>query len=367
MLQSCKLFRQLPPEEIRFLQSVAAERVFSAGTEIFHEGDHGDGMYLVKDGQVEISTLQTTRQIFSRIEPGEMFGEMAVIEDQPRSASAIARKASTVYFLKREDILKLIERSPTFSLALLRQVSGRLREFNRHYLKEVLQGERLAVLGRFARTVIHDLKNPLGVIGISSEMMSMKTATPESRAQHGARIRTQIERITEMVGDILEFTQGPQPKLLVGSMDYAMYISQLMEELQPEAALKSATIELANEPPGVALEINPKRLRRVFYNLLHNATEAMPLGGKIRLRFSAKPDAVITEMEDTGRGIAPEIAGNLFEAFATHGKEHGTGLGLSICLKIIEDHGGWMAARNEPGGGAVFSFGLPIPKPRADR
>jgi CRP-like cAMP-binding protein len=49
MLQSCKLFRQLPPEEIRFLQSVAAERVFSAGTEIFHEGDHGDGMYLVKD------------------------------------------------------------------------------------------------------------------------------------------------------------------------------------------------------------------------------------------------------------------------------------------------------------------------------
>jgi signal transduction histidine kinase len=364
-LKSCNLFRQLGTEDLCFLQSVAVERVFAAGVEIFHEGDQGDGFYVLKDGQVEISTLQTTRQVFSRIEPGGIFGEMAVIEDQPRSATAIARRASTVFFLRREDILKLIESSPSFSLALLREISGRLREFNRHYLKEVLQAERLAVLGRFARTVIHDLKNPLGVIGISAEMMRLNTATPESRAEHGARIRTQIERITEMVGDILEFTQGPQQNLLVGPMDYAMYIGQILEELQPEAALKSATIELANDPPEVALEINPKRLRRVFYNLLHNATEAMPAGGRIQLRFSAKPDEVVTEMEDSGCGIAPEIAGNLFEAFATHGKENGSGLGLSICRKIIEDHGGWMAARNEPGRGAVFSFGLPIPKPQA--
>ena len=363
-LESCNLFRQLRPEDLRFLQSVAVERVFAAGVEIFHEGDQGDGFYVLKDGQVEISTLQTTRQVFSRIEPGGIFGEMAVIEDRPRSATAIARRASTVFFLRRDDILKLIESSPAFSLALLREISGRLREFNRHYLKEVLQAERLAVLGRFARTVIHDLKNPLGVIGISAEMMRINTATPESRAEHGARIRTQIERITEMVGDILEFTQGPQQNLLVGPMDYAMYIGQILEELRPEAALKSATLELANEPPEVALEINPKRLRRVFYNLLYNATEAMPGGGRIQLRFTSKPDEVVTEMEDSGCGIAPEIAGNLFEAFATHGKEHGSGLGLSICRKIIEDHGGWVAARNELGRGAVFSFGLPIPKPQ---
>jgi signal transduction histidine kinase len=362
-LESCNLFRQLRAEDIRFLQTVATERTFAAGTEIFHEGDRGDGIYVLKEGQVEIATLQKTRRVLSRIEPGEVFGEMAVIEDQPRSASAIARQAASVYFVRRDDILKLIENSPTFSLALLREISSRLREFNRQYLKEVLQSERLAVIGRFARTVIHDLKNPLGVIGISAEMMGMKTATPEARASHGACIRTQIERITEMVGDILEFTQGPQQNLLLGSTDYAQYVSQLMGELQPEAALRSSTVELANEPPAVALEINPKRLRRVFYNLIHNATEAMPQGGRIQLRFSKKPGEVITEVEDCGPGIAPEIAGSLFEAFATYGKEHGTGLGLSICRKIVEDHGGWIAARNEPGRGAIFTFGLPIPAP----
>jgi signal transduction histidine kinase len=70
----------------------------------------------------------------------------------------------------------------------------------------------------------------------------------------------------------------------------------------------------------------------------------------------------VTEIEDTGPGIAPEIAGQLFEAFATHGKAHGTGLGLSICKRIIEDHRGWISARNESGRGAVFSFGLPLTK-----
>jgi two-component system sensor histidine kinase DctS len=88
----------------------------------------------------------------------------------------------------------------------------------------------------------------------------------------------------------------------------------------------------------------------------------MTEGGKITLRVLPKDTEVVTEIEDAGPGVAPEIAEQLFEAFATHGKAHGTGLGLSICKRIIEDHHGWISARNEPGRGAVFSFGLPIPR-----
>jgi two-component system, NtrC family, sensor kinase len=108
--------------------------------------------------------------------------------------------------------------------------------------------------------------------------------------------------------------------------------------------------------------LDPKRLRRVFYNLAHNATDAMPQGGRITLRAYSKPGEVVTEVEDTGEGIAPEIEGRMFEAFATHGKAHGTGLGLSICKRIIEDHRGWISAGKGQAGGAVFSFGLPLAK-----
>ena len=88
----------------------------------------------------------------------------------------------------------------------------------------------------------------------------------------------------------------------------------------------------------------------------------MPEGGKIVLRFVETPTEVVTEIEDSGPGIAPEMAGRLFEPFATHGKAHGTGLGLSICKRIVADHQGWISARSEPGHGAIFAFGLPRPK-----
>jgi signal transduction histidine kinase len=117
----------------------------------------------------------------------------------------------------------------------------------------------------------------------------------------------------------------------------------------------------AQTPPPVWLPFDPKRLRRVFHNLLYNAADAMPRGGKVLVRYRVETKELITEIEDTGPGIAPEIADKLFEAFATFGKEHGTGLGLSICKKIIEDHQGRIWARNEPGRGAVFGFALPLP------
>jgi signal transduction histidine kinase len=242
---------------------------------------------------------------------------------------------------------------------LLREISHRLREFNRQYLRELLQSERLAIVGRFARSIVHDLKNPLNVIGLTAELAGLERATPEMRQQAGASIRKQVEIISDLISEVLDFTQGSQSDFVLAPSDYGAYVTQLVEELGPEAALKSVTLELEGTPPAVKLLLHPKRLRRVFYNLIHNATDAMPEGGRIVLRFRVTEKEVVTEVEDGGRGIAPEIAGQLFEVFATHGKAHGTGLGLSICKRIIEDHRGWISARNQPGRGAVFSFGLP--------
>jgi signal transduction histidine kinase len=346
---------------MRSLRHAARERKYSAGQEIFKEGDDGDGVYVVQDGLVEILGLvdHKVRFAFSQVGPGDIFGEMAVIENKPRSACAVAKEAATVHFIPRAEMLTLVERSPALALALLREISRRLREFDRQYLREVVQTERLAIVGRFARSIVHDLKNPLNIIGLTAEMASMDHATPELRQQVSMRIRKQVERISDLIGEILDFTQGSQSGFVLAPTDYGAFVRQLMDELVPEAGLKSVTLELGNPPPSVELFVHPKRLSRVFYNLVHNATDAMPEGGKVILRFQVTEKEVITEIEDGGRGIAPEIAGHLFEVFVTHGKTHGTGLGLSICKRIIEDHQGWISARNQPGRGAVLSFGLP--------
>jgi signal transduction histidine kinase len=94
-----------------------------------------------------------------------MFGEMAVIDQKPRSACAVARPTDFPLFHSEPGIAgELIARCPSLALALLREISLRLREFNRQHVREVLQSERLAIIGRFARSIVHDLKNPLNII-----------------------------------------------------------------------------------------------------------------------------------------------------------------------------------------------------------
>ena len=173
------------------------------------------------------------------------------------------------------------------------------------------------------------------------------------------RIFMQVERITHLVNDVLDYARGQKVQPTLRATDYAAFIGTLLTNLQKDAELKSAALACANPPPAIPVPIDASRLSRAFCNLAYNAMDAMPDGGRIVLRFEATACEVVTEMEDNGPGIPAVMLDRLFEPFATHGKEHGTGLGLSIVKRIIEEHGGQISARNRSGGGAIFRFTLP--------
>ncbi|MBA4150773.1 MAG: cyclic nucleotide-binding domain-containing protein [Verrucomicrobia bacterium] len=359
-LESSKLFNTLPEPDLKIVRAVAKQLQFAPGQTIFKEGDPGDGIYVILSGTVQITAIvEGERRVLSRIGEGDLFGEMAVLDNDPRSATASAEDDVTVIFISRLDLLQLLEKIPQLPACLVREISRRLRDFNRQYIQEVLQAERLAIIGRFARSIVHDLKNPLNIIGLAAELAAMESATPESRASAKVRIRKQVDRISNMVNELLEFTRGSQTPFILARTEYSAFIKQVVDELTPELTAKSVTLEFENAPPSVLVDMNPPRLTRVFHNLAHNATDAMGGGGQIKLRFEVKGRELITEFEDTGPGIATEMLPKLFEAFASYGKAHGTGLGLSICKRIVEDHRGRVYARNEPGG-AVFGFVLPL-------
>ena len=364
LLEAIPLFRQLNQAELKALRLIAQERKVAAGQAIFHEGDPGDGVYFVKAGAVEISGGTTERHVFSRLGPGEIFGEMSVIEHRPRSATASCPVDSEVYYLPRGEMLPFIERSPTLAFNLLQQISHRLREFNQLHLRELVEAESLALIGKFAQGIVHDLKNPLSIISLSAEMFDMQSVSPEARAKSQQRIRKQVERVSDMVCDILIYSDTNKKRredtARLKPADYQAFILELIPDLRSEAELRSTLIEVENVPPGIMVRFDPGRLSRVFFNLVGNATGIMLEGGRIFIRFKFNGDGVTTEIEDTGPGIAPEIAERIFQPFATYGKTSGTGLGLSICKKIIEDHGGTITARSEPGRGAVFAFALPV-------
>jgi signal transduction histidine kinase len=363
-IEKSRLFSTLTPAELQVIRSTSAERRLPANDQVFKEGDPGDGLYIIGEGQVQISAVvgEGDRRVLGRLGPGDFFGEMAVLDDEPRSATATTEQDTVLYFIPRENLRAMLDTSPRLALRLVREFSLRMREFNRRYIQEVVQAERLTMVGRFARTIVHDFKNPLNIIGLSAELVKMEKATPEMRRKASDRIRRQVDRLSGMISELLEFTRGSQQAIVPEQINYQTFVQGIIEELQPETEEKRVTLVLRNEPADVMVLMDQKRLHHVFTNLVNNAIDAMPSGGKIFFSFEANGGEVITNVEDTGPGIPAEVMPRLFETFATFGKPNGTGLGLSICKRIVEDHNGWIRARNEPDRGAIFSFALPLKK-----
>lgn len=360
-LESSKLFAQLPAEELTRLSTAARELRLAPGEVIFKEGDPGDGLYVVLSGRVQIAATISggERHVFSTVGPGDVFGEMAVLDNLPRSAQASAEGETIVAFVPREQFLDLLKNSPALSLTLVQEISRRLRDFNTQYVRKVLQVERLAVVGRFASTIVHDLKNPLAIIRVGTALTAAEKATAEDRQTARKRVEVQIERITSMVNDILDFTRGTPQQLILARLEFSAFIERVVSEFRPELNAKGISIDFENPPPETKLSLNPQRLSRAVYNIVFNAVDVMPDGGAIRMRFRETDSALVMEIEDSGPGIAPEIVDSLFEPFATYGKSKGTGLGLFIARRVVEEHGGTISAGNGSRGGAVFSIALP--------
>ncbi len=357
-------FLELLAAELERLKRTAPKVSFRAGQVIFKEGDVGDGVYVVEEGGVEISANSNGEEgrILSRLKPRNFFGEMAVLDDQPRSATATAEVDSILSFIPRDEMLRALKQSPELLIALAREFSNRMRQFDRRFIEEIFEAGRLALVGRFAQSIVHDFKNPLNIISFAAELAGGEESSVEERLEGKTQIRKQVDRLTNMINELLEFTRGAARVATLEPTNYDEFVQEFLKEIAVEAAERSVKVACENPPPAVSLSLDRARLLHVFYNLVNNAIDMMPAGGKITLRFSLTENEVVTELEDTGPGVAPEIAARLFEPFTTHGKTHGTGLGLSICKRIIEDHHGRIHARSEPGRGAVFSFTLPQPK-----
>jgi signal transduction histidine kinase len=355
-------------DELHALEQEGRARSFEAGQVIFSAGEPGDGFYVVESGLVAISAVvgRNEPRILARIHPGDFFGEMAVIDDAPRSATATAEVETKAFFLGRDKLLQLLEERPRLALNIIREFSARMRTLNQKYVDEIVQAERLAVIGRFAGTIVHDFKNPLTIIGLAAELACSDGTSPPMRHKAQNKIARQVERMTNMLQELIEFTKPSGQQPVLRSLDFARYMNPLAEEIQQELVDRGVKLVMENPAPSIRVHFDPQRLSRLFYNLLNNAVDAMPQGGKILLRFTVDADELRTDVQDTGAGIAPEIAESLFRPFATHGKAHGTGLGLTICKKIVEDHGGRLWATSAPGQGATFSFTLPIGQPGSD-
>ncbi|MFN8178521.1 MAG: HAMP domain-containing sensor histidine kinase [bacterium] len=223
---------------------------------------------------------------------------------------------------------------------------------------ERLNSERLAALGRMATGIIHDFKNPMAVVLGTADLIRVRDAANEKLGKQCHVIRAQIERMSALTRDVLEYARG-HTVLEPATIDLGAWLAEVVEGHR-EAATRAGVRLALEATPGVGVMIDPGRMRRVIDNLLTNAREASRVGDVVTVAVhAAAAGDVRIDVRDQGVGIPPEVAKTLFEPFVTAGKEGGSGLGLAISKKIVEDHGASIAVESQPEKGACFRVTLP--------
>ena len=228
--------------------------------------------------------------------------------------------------------------------------------------RELIRQERISTIGRMASSIVHDLRNPLAAIYGGAEMMVDTDLTPGQVKRLAANIYNASRRIQDMLQDLLQVTRGPAREREVCGI--REMVEAAVDAAAPAAAERGVRITHAVDA-GLSAPVERSRMERVLLNLISNAIEAMPGGGEIEITAWREGDTVRIEVADNGPGISPEIRGQLFQPFVTHGKKNGLGLGLALSRQSVLDHGGDIGAVNRPGGGALFVIRIPGVQPAA--
>jgi signal transduction histidine kinase len=243
----------------------------------------------------------------------------------------------------------------------------KLAEANRHLEEaeaQVRRADRLAALGQLTAGLAHELRNPLGTLKTSAELLERKVSGDNEIAREMAGYITQeVDRINSLITRFLDFARPrnlrPQKTSLHAMLDQA--IERFDREKSGPAASVSVFKNYSPDIPPVNIET--ELMEHVITNLLSNAAQASPSGAvvTVKTRLAETEDGKQAEIAviDRGSGIDPKHLENIFNPFFTT-KSSGVGLGLSIVSKIVDDHGGQITVESTPGEGSVFHVYLPV-------
>jgi len=212
---------------------------------------------------------------------------------------------------------------------------------------------------RVLQIVAHDLRNPLGAIGLSAEALSRNISNDDDR-RHLTRIERAAARMETMIGDLVDVTGIEHQTLAVTPTrePVGAILREVAEAFMQQAERRQITLEVAAPPGDLAIAADRARIVQLLGNLIGNALKFTPKGGRVGVTVALQERAVRFEVADTGPGIPPESVPHIFEPY-WKGAGNGTGLGLYIAQGIVRAHRGDLWVKTAPGAGATFFFTLP--------
>jgi len=297
------------------------------------------------------------RELFRRWDIGSAILIPLIAHERLRGAMLATRSGSSAWSDEEVELTDALARQASVAIEnarLYRDAQSALLRLQQAQ-EAMLKAERLAAVGTLASSLAHEVRNPLNSINLQLVLLSRRAAKlgEPPREEIGSLIETarrEIARLDSLVEEFLSLSTIDRISLAqVRPEDVFHEVLTLMEPAARDRGIVLSE-EFHGSSPGIPMD--REKIKQVLINLVRNAVEAMPKGGKLTLAIRSDDSAVAMDVADTGPGIEPGV--DVFDFFVTT-KHGGTGLGLPIARRIVEAHAGSLTYRSEPGRGTTFT------------
>jgi signal transduction histidine kinase len=233
---------------------------------------------------------------------------------------------------------------------------------NRELEEKLREVEHVATIGRLASGIAHEIRNPLNFINLSIDHVRDRFHPDNGDRRERFEemldsMKSEIARLNRLVTDFLSF--GRPTKLSPQAVDLKTLVQETANPLWPQAEAQGVIVSVEGDDDLPKIQADPALLKICLSNLIINALQAMPGGGRLAIRLSHDGAHIGIEVSDTGGGIASEDLDKIFEPYYST-KEAGIGLGLALTKKLVQEHGGTITVASQPDQGSIFTITLPL-------
>jgi len=374
-----RAFPGITPDEVQELISHSQVHSYPSGTVLCRENATEKIFYMILEGEVEVtkSINQSEARLLQTLGPGDFFGEMALIHNAPRAATVTAKTDLVALELDKEAFDSVLKRSSSIALALVHEISNRLRENDEMAIEDIrLRARELAqayqklaeqdvARREFLTNVAHELRNPLmAASGYLQILQEGSMLNQEQLTQALDTVSRNVHQIVTLVNDILFLQEMDLVLPDFQAVEMGEIASTVLERYKSQAASRGIHLSLTEDHNLSPVSGDSKSLERALTALVDNAIKFSPRGGDVEIRLKKGQGQILVTVEDHGIGISPNTRPRIFDRFYHMEKEDddlfgGIGLGLAITRQVIQQHKGTLDVESEHGKGSTFTMSLP--------
>jgi signal transduction histidine kinase len=371
-----RAFPGITPDELQEIITNSQIRSYPADTVLCREDAVEHTFYMILEGDFEVTKTigNTEKRLLKHLSAGDFFGEMALIHNAPRAATVTSLTSAVVLELDRDGFNRVLKRSPSVAMAMVREISSRLRQNDELAIEDLrLRASELAnayqklaeqdlARREFLTNLAHELRTPLTIASGYLHTLRKGILSGEQLQATVETVSRNLDQIVNLTNDLL-FLQEMD---LVLSEFQPVNISDVADAVihkhQGRARERGVILKIKGGTTAM-VHGDGSSLERAVTALVDNAIKFSPPRGTVEMRIEEKEKYILLSVTDNGIGIEPQIRPRIFDRFFHHERSgedlySGLGIGLSIARQVIKQHRGSLDVESEPGKGSTFTISL---------